>query len=194
MERIEDKLVAHFHRLTCPDSLELGEYEMGLLPSDRLSFISSHLAECPHCRSEITGLQLYLRQLAPELRFSPAQRIRVWIARLIPPVPEGGLIPAPAFALRGEGGGPQVYEAGDAHLTIEVRDDPEKKGRKRLLGLVLGVDTENLVAHLWRKGRHLTMIALDELGDFIFGDLESGRYELILTGPSLEIHVQELVI
>jgi hypothetical protein len=194
MERMEDKLAAHLYRLTCPDSLELGEYEMGILPSARLSFIRSHLAECPHCRSEITGLQLYLRQLVPEFRLSAADRLKIWIARLIPPAPEGGLAPSPAFAVRGEGRGLHVYEAGDAQLTIEVQDDLEKGERKRMSGLILGVETEKLVAHLWREGRHLNMLAVDELGGFIFAGLESGRYELILAGPSLEIHVQELVI
>jgi hypothetical protein len=194
MERIEAKLAAHFYRLTCPDSLELGEYEMGILPFDRLDVIRSHLAECPHCRSEITGLKLYLRQLAPELRFSPAQRIRIWIARLIPPAPVGSPAPSPAFALRGEGRGSQVYEAGDAHLTIELQDDPEEAGRSVILGLIIGVEVENLVVHLWREGKHSTTVPLDELGNFTLAGLESGRYELILAGPSLEIHVQELVV
>jgi hypothetical protein len=192
MERIEDKLAAHFHRLTCPDSLELGEYEMGILPSDRLSFMRSHLTECPHCRGEIAGLKAYLHQLAPERQYSRAKRFQVWIAGLVPPAPEGSLIPAPAFALRGEGRGPRGYEFGEAQLTVEVQDDPEKAGRKVLLGLVLGVNVEELAAHLWREGKYLSTALLDELGDFVFSGLESGRYELILAGPSVEIHVQEL--
>ena len=79
-------------------------------------------------------------------------------------------------------------------MALEVQDDPEEPGRKSILGLVLGIETGNLEARLLQGDEHLTAVSLDDLGNFIIGNLLPGRYELMLIGESIEIHVQNIKI
>jgi len=195
MAGTEDKLTAILYRLTCPDSAELGEYHFKMVPGERAHDIKQHLTTCPHCRSELAQLQRYLTEVAPDLEYSLADHIKIWIARL---VPEGGWrngsAPIPAFAVRGGDNGPLIYQAGDAQLTIEVQDDPEKPGHRSILGLVFGVDLAGMQAYLWQESRGVAAVDVDELGNFIITGLAPGKYELILSGPAVEIHVQALSI
>lgn len=195
MAGTEDKLTAILYRLTCPDSAELGDYHLGIVSGNRAYEIKQHLSHCPHCRHEQAQLQSYLTELAPELEVSLAERIRIWIARLVPEGSWGnGSTGMPAFAVRGGENGPLIYQAGDAQLTIEIQDDPEKPGHRLILGLVFGVELAGMQAHLWQAGERVTTVDVDELGNFIIPALIPGTYELILSGPAVEIHVQDLSI
>jgi hypothetical protein len=100
----------------------------------------------------------------------------------------------PAFAMRGNDTGPLMYEAGDAHLSLEVQDDPEHPGHRSILGLVLGIETEAVEVSLIQEEAVVTAVTLDELGNFTFIGLEPGKYELTLSGKDIEIHVQDLFI
>ena len=195
MAGTEDKLTAILYRFTCPDSAELGEYHFGVVSGERSHQIKQHLSRCPHCRRELAQLKSYLTEVAPDLDHSLADHVKIWIARL---VPEGGWsngsAPMPAFAVRGGENGPLIYQAGDAQLTIDVQDDPEKPGHRSILGLVFGVDVADMQAHLWQEGEPATTMDVDELGNFIISGLAPGTYELILSGPAVEIHVQTLSI
>jgi len=181
MAHIEDNIKARLFRISCPDSTELGEYQLKLLPDEQMDTIKTHLAHCPHCTRELTQLQAFLLETAVDLEVSLTERIKIWIARLIPDSPTA--TGSPAFTVRGDDIGPLMYEAGDAQLSLEIQDDPEKAGRKTILGLVLGIDPEGFEAQLWQAGEQGTIAGLP-----------SGAYELILTGPDVEIHVQELLI
>jgi hypothetical protein len=101
---------------------------------------------------------------------------------------------APALALRGEEQEPLFYEAGDVQLTIEIQDDPDEPGRRSLLGLVMGAEPEDIQAHLYQDSERVASAEVDELGNFIISSLSPGHYELILTAPTAEIHVQDLAI
>jgi hypothetical protein len=196
MANMEDSLKTRLYRADCPESAELGDYHLGLLPAERAGILQTHLAGCPHCTRELAQLQSYLADLAPDLETSLVERAKVWIARLLPPpsaeaTTMGGL----GFALRGDDtAGPQLYEAGDAQLSLEVQPQPDSPGRYTLLGLLLGVEPAGLTAHLWQDEHTAGTAAIDEIGNFTLGLLEPGPYQLILTGPTLEIHVQELTI
>jgi len=195
MAGTEDKLTAILYRLTCPDSAELGEYHFGIVAGERSRQIKRHLGSCPHCRRELVQLQSYLTELAPELEISLAGRVKIWIARLVPDGGWGnGSAPMPAFAVRGGENGPLIYQAGDAQLTIEVQDDLEKPGHRSILGLVFGADLADMQAYLWQESKGVAAVDVDELGNFIISGLAPGVYELILSGPAVEIHVQELTI
>jgi hypothetical protein len=136
-----------------------------------------------------------LTELAPELEISLAGRVKIWIARLVPDGGWGnGSAPMPAFAVRGGENGPLIYQAGDAQLTIEVQDDLEKPGHRSILGLVFGADLTDMQAYLWQESKGVAAVDVDELGNFIISGLAPGVYELILSGPAVEIHVQELTI
>lgn len=193
---MDDSFKTRLYRADCPEAAELGEYHLGLLAPERALAIKRHVADCPHCAGEVAQLQQYLADLAPDLETSLVERAKVWIARLLPPATAdattmGGL----GFALRGEEtAGPQLYEAGEAQLSLEVQPQPDSPGRYTLLGLLLGVEPAGLSAYLWQDEQRVGTAEVDEIGNFSLGSLERGRYQLILSGPSLEIHVEEVAI
>ena len=195
MAHIDDSLMAALYRITCPDSATLGNFHLNLLPQQETATISAHMAICPHCTEEINQLKQFLAETAASIEPTAVERIKVWIAKRLPSSDHGrGPLGTPAFALRGNDTGPLMYEAGDAQLSLEVQDDPERPGRKSILGLILGIDTVGVMANLWREGNVKTAVAIDELGNFSLSGLEPGKYELILSGKEVEIHVQDLSI
>ncbi|MCB9420732.1 MAG: carboxypeptidase regulatory-like domain-containing protein [Ardenticatenaceae bacterium] len=194
MEDIEKRLAAQLYRVTCPTPTELGEYHLHLISGTQADTIRQHLHICPHCQAELSQLQAYLTDLTPDVERSLSERVQIWIARLIPAGTMGGGALQPALALRGQDDGPLMYEAGAAQLTLEVQDDPEKVGARAVLGLLIGVETVETVAHLWQNAQKTAQIPVDEIGNFTFTGLAPGRYELIVSGPDFEIHVQELVV
>jgi hypothetical protein len=195
MAHIDDSLKAALYRITCPDSARLGNFHLGLLPEDAAAQIADHVAICPHCVREIKQLEAFLAETAVSLQPSTAERIKVWIAKRLP---GGGqtrnMLGTPAFAMRGGDTGPLMYEAGDAQLSLEVQDDPEHPGRKSILGLVLGIETEAVAVRLIQGEAVVTAVTLDELGNFTFTGLKPGTYELTLSGQDIEIHVQDLLV
>jgi len=193
MANIDAKITKILYRITCPDSIELGEYHLGILPTARRRQISQHLADCPHCIRELAQLDNFMDDVGADLDYGVVERIRIWVAQKLPSW-EGGMGDMPVFALRGEDQGPLMYEAGEAQLTLEIQDDPQRPGKKSLIGLVLGVDTTAWQVHLWQKDKLLDAVPVDELGNFMLDNLSLGGYKLILTGPAAEIHVPDLVI
>lgn len=196
---LQGRLTAALYRVTCPSPLELGEYHLGVLPRERMAAVSRHLEGCPHCSREVAQLQAYLGELAADLEFSPRERIKVWVAELIRG--EGGrdrppaLVLAPAaMGLRGEERGPRLYQAGEAQIAIEIQDDVQQPGRKTVLALVTGVATHSLVGHLWQAGQRVAEVPVDELGNLIIAGLVPASYDLILSGPGTEIHIQGLEV
>lgn len=201
LARFQSYLTTRLYRAECPSSMELGEHHLGVLSDERAQAVALHLAECPHCRREVDQLQAYLADLEPSLQPSPLEqikeRVRVLIAHLVDEMEShapGMPTPAPAYAgLRGEEEA-CVYAAGDVQIAIEVQDDAGRPGRKILLGLVIGAEPGEMQAHLWQDERRIATIPVDELGNFVIPDLAPGVYELIVGGPEMEVHVQELQV
>lgn len=196
MAHIDDSFKAALFRITCPDSASLGNYYLGLLPEEDRASISVHLASCPHCTLEMNQLEAFLAETAVSLQPSTVERIKIWIAKRIQTGGQSGSrLGTPAFAMRGESNnGPLMYEAGDAQLSLEIQDDPEHPGRKSILGLVLGIEPENVEARLIQEDTVVTAVLLNAIGNFTLPNLASGSYELVVSGPTVEIHVQELII
>jgi hypothetical protein len=198
MANIDEKIIEIVYRITCPNSIELGEYHSGILPTAQRRHISQHLAECPHCRQELVQLHNFMSEVGADLDYSLVERLKIWAAKKLPspegPSWEGGKLGAPAFALRGDDQGPLMYEAEEAQLTLEIQDDPQQPGQKSVIGLVLGVDPTAWQAHLWQNEKLLDAAPVDELGNFMLNNLPPGGYKLILMGPGAEIHVPDLVI
>lgn len=201
LAKLQQGLTAKLYRVSCPTSSELGEYQLGRLGAKRSAMISQHLAECPHCARELAQLVTFLGDLSadeqPGLLERAVEKIRVVVARLVSG-PEGaglsaGLAPALA-GIRGDDLEPYIFAAGDAQIAITIADDDARPGQYMLIGLVTGADGGQLQAHLWRDGALITSAALDDTGNFAFSGLTPGRYELILSGPDIEIYVQELIV
>ena len=195
MAHMDDSLKAALYRITCPDSATIGNYHLGLLAETAAQQVSHHLAMCPLCTREIAQLEAFLAETAVSLQPSTGERIKVWIAkRLSGGGQTGHGLGTPAFAMRGANTGPLMYEAGDAQLSLEVQDDPEHPGRKSILGLVLGIETEAVEVKLLQEDGVVTAVTLDEIGNFSFTGLETGTYKLTLSGQTVEIHVPDLKI
>jgi len=167
--------------------------------------VRHHLDECPHCYREIAQLEGYLAELepAPEptLPERVADRIRVLVARLVSGGSGSGLpgqrVPAPAYAgLRGDGSkAPLVYRADDVQVCVEVEADAERPSRSTVLGLVIGLEeTSGFEAYLYQAAQCVMTTSVDELGNFVLPDLPPGEYELILSSPDLEIHIQHIQV
>lgn len=193
MANIDAKITEILYRVTCPDSIELGEYHLGMLSAARRQYISQHLADCPHCIQELAQLHNFMRDVATDLDYSLVERIKIWIAQKSPSGP-GGMVGTPAFALRGDDQGPLMYEAGEAQLTLEIQDDPQQPGQKSVIGLVLGINPTAWQVHLWQNDKLLDAVPVDELGNFTLNKLSPGGYKLILLGPDAEIQVPDLVV
>ena len=195
MAHIDDSLKAALYRITCPDSATLGNFHLGLLSSDKAETIVAHVGLCPHCTAELNQLELFLAETAVSPEPTISQRIKVWIAKRMLTYETGNdPMGTPAFALRGDEIEPLMYEAGDAQLSLEVQDDPEHPGRKSILGLVLGIETEAVNVQLMQAEDIVTAVVLDTLGNFTLSNLQTGEYALMLTGPDVEIYVQSVEI
>jgi hypothetical protein len=197
---LQSYLTAQLYRVTCPSSFELGEYHLNVLPKEQAAAVARHLDKCPHCTREVAQLNDYLNEFS--LKLTPLERVkervRVLVAELVSHVPgsPGGqstLMPA-SVAVRGADDGPSIYAADDVQVAVEVQDDAERPGRKVILGLVIGAESDGLKAHLWRVEQPVAIVPVDELGNFVFPNLPRGDYELILSGPEVEIHIQKLEI
>ena len=195
MAHIDDSLKAALYRISCPDSATLGNFHLGLLPDSQATTLSAHLAVCPHCSQEVSHLEAFLAETAVSLEPSTAEKIKVWIAERLPSAGQSrDIMGTPAFAMRGSDTGPLMFEAGDAQLSLEVQDDPEHPGRKSVLGLVLGIETDDVEATLLKADNVITAVSLDPIGNFIIANLPSGSYTLRLAGPTVEIQVSTLEI
>jgi anti-sigma factor RsiW len=204
LAHLQGHLTAQLYRLVCPPPQELGEYHLGLLAADRAAAVAYHLAECPHCTREIAQLQDYLADLSPALDLSQVERVvgrvRVLVARLLAAGDEAGWPGQPSLApalpgLRGAEAGPLIYQADGLQVLIQIQEDVQQPGRKTILGLVTGLDNPHqLEVHVWQAGQRIATAPVDELGNFALSNVTPGSYELILSGPEVEIHIQALDI
>jgi hypothetical protein len=196
-DRMNNHLRRLLYRLSCPSSLELGEYHLGELEQDRATALRSHLQECPHCARELSQLEGFLREVGPDIRsigseeYGLAERIKVWVAERLPDLSQGAGTFAPAFALRGGPAGPRLYRAGPAEISLEIARDAQEENRHTMLGLVTGVDPDKLEVSLWHQSQRASATRLDDLGNFVFSGVEPGAYELVLTGPDFEIYLAD---
>lgn len=191
MDHFDKKLASQLYRIDCPPSETLGEYHLNMLPSEQAEDIRQHVTICPHCKQELTQLDNYLVDLAPELEYSLSEKAQIWIAKLKPAGFDLGttLATGPAMALRGETDAPLMYEAGNYQLNLEIQDDPSAHGRKSILGLLIGGEGSVFEVQLLQNGRSLQQVIIDDLGNFVFTKVQPGIYDLILSQKIAEIHV-----
>ncbi len=197
--RLQEQLTAHLFRVACPAPEEVGEFQAGLLSRDHRAEVAQHLGECPHCALEMEQLQAYLADLSPDLEISPLERLKerakVLVARL---VTGGGVSQLPLalapVGIRGDEAGPAVYRAEDVEVLIEVQEDAERPDRKVLLGLVTGLEDAGQVQIIVVEPTSADLVAntsVDKLGNFIIPNLVPATYDLVLSGPTLEIHIPD---
>ena len=176
------------YRAECPPSLELGEYRLGLLDKTRQRALASHLSECQHCSEELARLDGYFTALQPQEAAAPSLTerlntgVRVLLAELL-----GG--PRHVLAVRGDDAAPVLYSAAEIQVALDPQPDPEQPNAYALAGLITGADTTSWQANLWRGNQLLATVAVDDTGNFQFGNLASGNYQIIISGNQTEVHL-----
>jgi len=197
--RLQNRLSSQLYRLTCPSSIELGEYHLRVLLASQELIVAQHLRECPHCKREVDELQNYLSDFPPVAERRVLAGIKVLVARMVSgraaDSEYGEISSAPAFSgLRGEEDEPFIYQADKVRIVIEVQDDVEQMGFKTLLGLVTGLESNDFTIQMSQGDNVIATTSVDEIGNFIISHLSPGHYQLILSGPNMEIHVQSLPV
>jgi hypothetical protein len=212
LDAMATTLATLLHRFDCPSAMELGEYYMGLADESRRLFITAHLTECPRCTAEYAGLKAFMAQpergertaartAGADTTPSVIERVRRLVAELIQP-PAG--VDALAMAYRGSDSQLRTYRADGYEISLEVQDDTQHPGHKTITGLVLGVnaqdqdrdqntDMQEIRVTLRSAGEaeagDLAVGTVDELGNFVLGDVPAGIYDLTLrlAGDAVEI-------
>ncbi len=199
LAHMTNNLKTRLFRATCPTSVELGEYHLGMLSQDQTASVAEHLGICPHCRQELEQLESYMADLEPTLEPSRLtqvkERVKVLIANLIDRggAAGPGLTPLPAGIRGDDEEGPRTYQADDIEIMLDVQADTDQPDRRVILGLITGLDTpDDMEVHVWRADQLLTTAGVDDLGNFSVPNLAPATYELIVSGPDIEVHIQDL--
>lgn len=194
-------MTTQLFRATCPPALELSEYQQRLLSPAEQTRITGHVQGCQYCQEELAQLQIFLQQPDPYLQPDPLATLRQHAAALV-----GRLVNAvqgagqpgfsPALAgLRGDAGGPLVYEAGDMQISIEIQGDAEHPGYLALFGLLINLNNgHNTLAELWNEEGLVVDTPVDAIGNFAFHQLTPGLYELFIASEMIDIHIPDLKV
>jgi hypothetical protein len=197
----ESRLLKMLYRADCPPSVELGEFQLGLLARPRSVWIGRHVADCPHCNRELAALNSFMSQVATQLPTAEVDppigilagagaRLKVLVAQLFTPAPGQA-----AWAVRGEetADAPQIFNVGDIQVAIETAADPQQPAQRSILGLISGADTLGWRAHVWQAGQFVLTVEVDEFGNFTVPPVAVGNYQILLegadSGDTLEVHL-----
>jgi hypothetical protein len=192
----QNRLRRDLHRVDCPPASRLGEYQLGLLGKSDKKQIASHVASCPHCRQELKQLVNFFDATAVPERNQPDihQRVKILIAGRMGGGRNAGSLTSAPVGLRGERDRPLVFETGPFQVTLLRDERSDRTDSVKILGLILGGEIENWKAHLWQSTRQIGTRDVDEVGNFQFAGIRPGRYNLILEGDGVEVHIQEFEI
>jgi hypothetical protein len=193
---LQNRVVALLHRVMCPAPEDLRDYHFRLLSQSVAADVKEHLTRCPYCTRELALLNEYLGdEMVPAMELSPLETVKAWIEVLVAHLAQRGPgTLTPAFGLRGGEEDTFVYEVNNITLGLDIEDDPEQPGRKDLGGTIIGIDVRGLQVHLWQADQLVTTALVDQIGSFVIPHLVPGRYELIVSGPEMKIHIPELQV
>ena len=192
LARFQTKLGAHLFRQTCPDAQTLGDYYLEYLDRATSRRTSQHLLHCPHCTRELISLQSFLGKLPTQPGLG--QRVQLWVAQFLNPLGSIGDF-QPALALRGDAPEPLAFVTEEGvEIALNVHDDGAAPGRKIIVGLINGVESETVIVDLYQEGHYVTTAGADTLGNFMLEGLLPGTYELIVKSATFLIHIQSFTI
>jgi hypothetical protein len=199
LRSLDGTLQAHLHRLDCPTTDELGEYHQEMLTKAQSIDITSHLELCLHCSREIMELDAFLLKSEADISISAASRIQTIVAELISSSRSGFSLADSAFApaisgIRGVAEQPFIYQADDIRVSLDISLDPDHPSKKMVLGLVTGVDTQTLSANLLREDEIMASSNVDDSGNLVITNLESGIYDIHLLGKDNRIEILSIEI
>lgn len=197
LRRLQSRLTSALYRSTCPTSLELGEYHLGLLESSAQRLIDEHLHACLHCMAELMTLRGEMSRPEPVVQSGVSRTLRSSAQMVLAQLVSGalGIVSGPQAtpsysSLRGDEDPMMIYQTMDAQISIEVQPDSSHIGQHVIYGLVTGgaLNAGEVTAELWHQGQPIHTTQIDEIGNFSFEGLAAGDYELFVIGNLVEIH------
>jgi anti-sigma factor RsiW len=195
LDRLQKRMTTRLYRLTCPPSIELGEYHLRMLPASQMLVVAQHLRECPHCTQEVAQLDGFLSDLAPIREDSLLGKAKVLIAQLVGGQGEFGSAPV-VPALRGEAKGPMAFEADGIVITLDVQSIP--KGQVSMQGQVAADEQDQwtgAVVQMLRDDMLELTAVLDDLGAFGFEEVRPGPIQLKITSTNgIEVQIPNIDI
>lgn len=192
LAKLQNKLLTKLYRRMCPDSIELGEFHLGLLTKKQARAIEKHVAECPHCTQELAQLRKFIGEEDTTLEPGLSEQLNVLVARLVSGVQKGGAGQTPAFALRGDEGETIIYEADGIQVVLDIQESADSSSHKSVLGLITGLKGQGYQASLLLEGKVIADSQVDSVGNFVLQEISTGEYDLIIRGPDIEIQINKL--
>ncbi|MDX1417600.1 MAG: hypothetical protein R3293_25580 [Candidatus Promineifilaceae bacterium] len=211
MDLIETILKATLYRYDCPSNMELGEFELGLLETtERGDEIAAHAAKCPHCLADLSQIRQYmalplvdnfLADSAQEKKTPLLEKAKVVIIDLLSPPRDFQMNKQLQPALRGSQGDMEthVFQVESYVIALSAVKDISAWQKQQIIGDISAIvdNDENFQrwsAYLWRDGKLLATTAINRDSHFVFDSVQFANrpHELILSGPKVEIHLQNL--
>ncbi len=210
MTSLENKLRNILYRFDCPAMMDLGEYHLGLLDLFRYNQMTAHVEGCPCCGNDLIQLRSYMTlPLASEKpALVPREEKRplleeVWTFVIDLLSPPAGIEFAPAMqpAMRGESDGmsTRVFHVEPYVISLSAVKETSIWSKQHIMGDIIPTsseasDLQHWTVYLWRDGNLLATSPLDNDSHFYFDDIpvEDDLHDLILSGPQVEIHLQNL--
>jgi anti-sigma factor ChrR (cupin superfamily) len=173
LDSLQKRLTTRLYRATCPSPTELGEFHLRMLPGSQMLLTGAHLRECPHCRQELSALEEFLGERAPQQ--GVPDPLKVLLAPLLPN----------QVALRGEASSAQVFQVEDIVISLEPQWTP--KGEVSLQGLIAADDQEQwkgATVELQQDYLASVISYVDEFGGFSFQKIVPTSTQVIITSPA----------
>lgn len=180
---------AALYRLSCPDSEELGLYQLRLLPASEQLIVARHVRECPHCQRELA--ELARADDAPSLPERVRQAVSVIEARLTP-MPHQA-----ARAFRGPSASSRRFRTDDLELHVSVQPG-HGRGRWTVMGRLSPLDSNASLSpgmEIWlMQDGEAWAAAVETGGVFAFEDVSPGTYALSLEWAGQAVVAREVVV
>jgi len=181
-------------RFDCPSPHALGEYALDLVNATERTTIAAHVLECDECTAELKGLRAYLA-VEPLIADRVGWRANVQrvLARLVSNQPAAAYAPAFRDVERAP---VLVYQTDSVQISV-TQTPGDRPGAVCLDGLVVqrGPKPEPLanceVVLIPSTGAPLGTWT-DELGNFLYDELDGGPYRLELSLPDEVVVLGEL--
>jgi anti-sigma factor RsiW len=190
---LQRSLVGQLYRFACPAPESLTGYLARDLDRNDTLVVAQHVRECPHCARE-------LATLAREARSGPGwarRALQVLEAALIQPA--GGWEPA---AVRGGPGwlaGARRYQADEVEALVMVGDPAARGDRQDVTGLLhvggaVPEEAGEVTAELYRDDGLVGLAQVSTRGQFSFGELSAGTYDVCLVWGAREIWLRGIEV
>lgn len=184
MTNFEQALRKRMYRGDCPSAETLHDYYWHEIAAESVPTIVSHLAQCPDCADEYADLVAFLApESAGARQRSFGERLRTFI---------GQLPSAAGLAVRGDSGS-MIYESPDGNV-IFLNWKRDEQSRYRLDGKLFPPMTEQIENGVQLVGAMGGVAADLQASEFIFSELEAGRYQILLQLPDRQILIPHVEI